>query len=475
MTIGQEQISEEDLAPIEVKATVADAGTWAKRISITVPVQEIDKSFDKAVGEIAGQVRLPGFRPGKVPRGYAEKLFKNDIAKQVTQKVLGRAIHTAVTNEKLAVVGSPELANREVTAERGKELSFDVEVEIKPTFEVCTYKGLGVEQEEIEVAAAEVDEQIQQAALRFAEESDAPEGSALAERDVACGVVRFLVEGQEVSKEEDGMLLLHQGHVIGAHAHLGLGFLEGAKVGEKRTVEETLNDTFPKEEFRGKKATIEFELKKIRRPKLPEPNDELAQKLGAKDLADLKQKLTDRLRAAQTEAVQSKLRKDLLDKLIAGSPFELPKRLLESFDQRMLMDQQMNLLRMGIPAEQLGEFDFKKHNEGQAERQIREYFILDAICAKENLDVADEDVDDEVVKLARQRGMRAAELFAQLEQEGAIDQIRQGLRAKKAVDFLIDNAEVKVVARKPAAKAADCGHDHGHSHGHSHGDAGHSH
>ncbi|MBI3828051.1 MAG: trigger factor [Planctomycetes bacterium] len=483
MTIGQEELQAEDLEPIEVKTSVSETGKWAKRLGITVSSAEIGKAFDSAVGEIASQIRLPGFRPGKVPRGYAEKLFKDDIAKQVTSKIVSRAIRSAVSGEKLEVVGSPSLVEEKVAAERGKDLVFQIDVEIKPTFELCNYKGLPVEQEEVEVFPEEIQEQIDQMSIRLAEEEDAPEGSALQDKDIGAGVLRFVVDGQEIHKEEEAMLLLHQGHVVGAHAHLSIGFLEGAKPGEKRTIEETLNDSFPVESARGKKATLEFELKKIRRPKLPAIDDEFAKKVGAKDLADLKEKITERLRTGLAESIEAKTRKDMIERIIAGSPFDVPPRLKETFDQRMLMDQQMQLLRMGIPMEQLKDFDFGKHNEGNAERQIREYFILDAICKKEKIEVGDEDVDDEVVKLARARNMRAAELLQQLEQEGALEQIRQGLMAKKAMEFLTEQAEIKVVPRKPPQKGESCGHDHGashghehdHSHGHAHGEGEHKH
>ena len=464
-TLSEDETGVANLEPIEVKSSVSDTGAGAKTLTLTVPAAEIDKAYDKLLNEYARQVRLPGFRPGKAPKGMIEKMLKDDLKNRVTQDVVARGIYSAVKNEKIDSVGSPELKTAEPIAERGKDLTIEVNLEVRPQFELCNYKGLPIEQEEVELFPDEVDEQLERMALRFAEEADAPEGAALQERDVAMGVLRFVVDGNEVRKEDDAALLLHEGHVIGAHAHLGLEYLKDAKVGEKRTAEETLDAGFPLEEMRGKKASIEFELKKIRRPKVPPFDDELAKKLGGESAEALRKRIEDRLKEHLAEETQAKTRQELLERVISGSPFEPPKRLVESFEKRMLLDQKMNLVRMGFQPEDVEQIDLSKQNEGGAEKRVREYFVLDAICRKENVAVGDEEVDEEVVKMARQRGVRAAELFKELEEQGSLDQVKMGLRTKKAFDFLVENAEIKIVARKkPEKKQQDCGHEHGHKH-----------
>ena len=188
---------------------------------------------------------------------------------------------------------------------------------------------------------------------------------------------------------------------------------------------------------------------------------ELAKKLGADSADALRKQIEDRLREHLAEETQGKVRQELLDRVISGSPFEPPKKLVESFDQRMAMDQKMQMARMGFKPEDLAGFDFSKHNEGGAEKRVREYFVLDALCRKENIEASDDEVDEEVVRMARQQGVRAAELFAHLEQEGGLEQVKLGLRTKKAFDFLVENAEIKVVPRKKQEKKGhDCGHKH---------------
>ena len=143
-------------APVAVETKVADTGTWAKSVEITIPVEEVDREYNSVLGELAGSVRLPGFRPGKVPRAVIEKRFGDDIKKQVTGNLLSRGVRSAIEKEKLSVIGEPHLDPSQYTAEHGKPLTFKLDVEIKPVFEVGAYKGLEIEQEEIELLPDEM-------------------------------------------------------------------------------------------------------------------------------------------------------------------------------------------------------------------------------------------------------------------------------------------------------------------------------
>lgn len=471
-------------APVAVETKVSDAGNWARTVQVTVPAADVDKEFSSVIGELAGQIRLPGFRPGKIPRNIIEKRYGDDIKKQVTANLLQRAVRSAIMQEKLDVVGEPILDPAKYNAEKGKAFTFDVAVEVRPTFDVANYKGLEIEQEEIELLPEEMDQAIDRIRDRFAEIVDAPADHAVVEQDVVSGPLRVLVDGNEVHKE-DAQLLVMNGHVLGAYAHLGAKYLEGAKVGDKRTVEEVLGGHFPVEAHRGKKATLEFEVKSVKSRKSPPVDDELAKKIGLKDVAELK----DKVRSSLLESVGSEIKKrtqyDLLDRVVAATPFELPKRLTEMMSNQTAQSSLQQLARMGMDAEALAN-EMKEITGDATQRaatEMRRYFVIDAICAKENLAVGEEDIDEEIVKQARSQNMRASEYYDRIVQDGSIQQIEADLKVRKALDFLVEQSNVKIVPRKPVDKNAghehaehapkadahDHGHEHGHSHGHEHG------
>lgn len=474
---------EQDDRPITVETKVTEAGTWAKTLGVKVPAEIVDKEFDKVCGELAGAIRLPGFRPGKVPRNVIEKKYGDDIKKQVTANILQRALRSAIVQEKLDVVGHPDMDPAKYIAEKGQAFAFDVAVEVKPTFTLGEYKGLSIEQEEVEVLPEETANATERILERFAERADAPADHGIVEHDVASGVLRVLVDGQEVHKEEDAQLLVMHGHVIGAYAHLGAKFLEGAKAGEKRTVEEVLSNHFPVEAQRGKKATIEFEIKSIKSRKLPEITDELAGKVGLKTGDELKDKIRSSLLESIGNQIRQKTQYDLLDKVVAASPFDLPQRLTAMMSDRTTENSIQQLAQMGVDFEQLGEEKGKVAEDAhkRAQTEMRRFFVVDAICAKEGIAVTDEDVDEEIVKLARGQNMRASELYDKLLEQDQLGELQADLKIRKVLDYLVEQANVKIVPRKPPEKEAghehadhapaahDHSHDHGHDHGHSHG------
>ena len=463
--------------PVEVSTSVKDAGPWAKSLGVTIPAEEVEKEFGAVAGELAGAIQLPGFRPGKVPRNVVEKRFGDDIKKQVTANLITRGLRCAVVKEKLDVIGEPHIPDAaKFKASRGEPLTFNVDVEVRPTFELGTYKGLAIEQEEIEVLPEEIEAALQRVRERYAVQSDAPADHAVVESDTAKGVLRFLVDGNEVHKQEDAELEVMQGHVLGAFAHLGSQFLVGAKAGDKRTVEETLAGNFPVEAQRGKKATIEFELKSISIRNLPPVDDELAEKVKMKNLDDLKEKVRSSLLDNIRDEIERRTRQTLLDKVLETTPFELPTRLLDHMATQSLAEQHQYLQQMGVTLDLVKDKagEFAEAAKKSAVAEMRKFFILDAICTKENIGVDDDDVDQELVRMARQRSMKASDLYDRLVESGQIKDVEHGIKTRKAVEFLVENADIKIVPRKPL-KVDEVKHDHAahapnqaQAHGHGH-------
>jgi len=472
MATTDEMMTDEELEPIAVKTVVSDAGTWAKKLAITVGSADVGKVYDGIVTELSRGLNVPGFRPGKVPKDYALKRFGDEIKKQAKAQIVARALRSSLETEKLDTVGTPDVEIEKVELQPGKDLSFDAIVEVRPTFELGTYKGVPIEQEETEIFPEEVDQEVEGIAFRLATEGDAPADATLQDKDKALGVLRYLIDGNEVKREDDAHLLLVRGHTVGVYAHVGIDFLKGAKVGEKRTLEEALSQGFPMPEHRGKKATLEFELKSIRRPVLPPLDDEFAKKVGAESVQSLKDKIGERIRENLAEESKKKVRQTLIDKLIDETKFELPERLRKRFSAQLAENSEQMMVQMGVSREQLGlnEQEFHERALKNAEKEIRQYFVLEELCRKENIDVGEDELDEELVRQARSRNVRAADLYDQMNsQDPGLRQFKADLRHRKALEFLVQQAEVKVVPRKKAEACEHDAHGHGHDHGHDHG------
>ena len=456
--------------PLEVNTTVKDTGTWAKTVDVIVPAAKVSEEFNFVAGEIAAMVALPGFRKGKIPRDIIEKRFGDEIKKQVTSNLLTRAMRSALTNERLDVVGEPLIESEHVQPVKGEPLAFDIKVEVKPTFELGQYKGLSIEQEEIEVLPGEIEQAIDGIRERYAEPKDAPADHAMGNRDVAAGPLRFLVDGVEVHTE-DARLLVVDGHVLGAYTHLGAKYLEGAKVGEKRTVEEVIGDQFPAEAQRGKKATIEFEIKSIQTYFLPAADDALAEKLGLKTFDELKTKVRESLLERLSSEISKRTRDALLEKAVLATKFELPARLIDTIAGHEIKRRLAEFKGTRVDPE------LSKRLEGAsreaAVNTMHTLFVADAISNKEGLSVTDEDVDQEIVKIARAEKMRASEVYDRMRDKDELRELEQSLKISKVVEFLVEQAEIKIVPRAAPSTPATAGHEH-HEHA-PHGEHGHEH
>ncbi|MGD0094597.1 MAG: trigger factor [Planctomycetota bacterium] len=441
----EEEEETEELKPIAVETKVSDTGGCAKALGVTVPAAAVNKEFDAVVGELAGSLRLPGFRPGKVPRQLIEKRFAEAIRDRVTTDIVKRAVSTALSKERLDVVGEPKLDVKNLPkVQRGQPFSFSLDLEVRPAFELSNYKGLVVEQEEVELLPEEVEEGILRLRERFSEFVDLPPEHPIGNRNLVKGTLRFTVEGKEVHQAEEQLFVM-DGLVLGAHAQLKEEFLQGAKVGEKRSTAATLDEGFPVAEYRGKNATIDLEIASIKQQTLLPAGDALAQKVGLKTLEELQARVRSELLEKLSDEVRSRTEHELLERIVSATPFELPKRLQDTLSHANKERSLEQLKEMGIDVASLGEHRamFESKAKDQAAAEIRRWFVMDAICAKEGITVSDEDIDQEIVRLARARNMRASDLYDKLRDTDQLERLEAQLKTQKLLEFLVQEAAVE--------------------------------
>jgi len=461
--------------PIEVETKVSDAGACAKKVEVTIAADKVTKEFDHVTGELASQIRLPGFRAGRVPREVVIKRHGADIFKQVTANLLQRGLQSAIVKEKMELVGEPSVDVAKYKAERGSNFVFEAEVEVKPVFEVGNYKNLDIEQEELDVLPEEFNQAVERIRGRFAEVVEADAGYALVNNDSADASVRYVVEGKEIHKSDDEKILVIDGAVLGLGVSAKADTLLGAKKGEKRTFEAALEADFAKEEFRGKTATVEVEIKAIKSRKMPELNDELAKKVGLTTADELKEKVRASLLETLSSELKSRTQYGLLDKVVEATKFDLPARLTQTMQYRTMQSSAQYLQQMGMDAKgfEAIEDQFTEDAKKKAETEMRRFFVVDAICAKESIAIGEDDIDAEIVKRARAQGMKASEMYDRMIQDGSLRELEVDLKIQRCLDYLVEQANVKVVPRKAPVAGEAAGHDHGiadvgHSHGHSH-------
>jgi trigger factor len=403
---------------------------WRRTLSITVPAAAVTAERSKLVDKYAKQARLPGFRPGKVPKAQVEKLFGGALNRDVLDKVMGDAYKEALRVRDLSPISEGEVS--EVKWEPEEDLVFSIAFDVEPTFEVTKISGFEVERPAMKVDAGEVDKVIerlreQNGAWITAEEGQAETG------DLVSVTVTRLQDGEASGEGQDYDLLLGEGDAIP-------GVEESIRTlapGEDGTFSVTFPDDFPNEERRGQEEQLHIVLRERKIRDLPELNDEFAKSVGEfEDLAALRARVEEDLQKEADQQAEASVRGQLLDLILEANPFEVPGSMVDRYLDSIIGGGGRNIdaEAMAKAKEQLG---------GEAERAVRRILVLEKLGDAHDLRATDDEVDDRVEEIASANNMDVSRVYGQLQKAGRIEQIEREITEGKIFDFLKEQSTIK--------------------------------
>ena len=417
-----------------------------RSMSLEIPLEEVREATEKAARNLARQVRLPGFRPGKVPADLVKKRFADDLKSEVLESLLRQSLREAFQEKGIVPVGEPKIDDLKYEADA--PLSFKVEVEHRPTVEPKDYRGLKVPTDPVipsdeEVAAAL--ERIREGRATF----EAVEGRPAMDGDFALVDIRGTFPGGDGKDFERPKVLVEIGGdetlpEMSAH-------LRNAEAG----VTVSFQKDFPAEgvdpDFAGKSVLYHVQLHALKKRVLPEWDDELARQVltpregeapeGA-GMEMLKAELTKSLLREKEQALKEKRRRAVLDALLALNPVDAPESMITAEIDSSLQQYARFLASQGMDLKE-AKMDWNKLREEarpMAVRRVKEYLLLDAIAEAEKLEVSDTELDADLKRRARSMGASFAELKGQLAKNDRLEGIREELRIDKAVELLLTEA-----------------------------------
>ncbi|MBE3069942.1 MAG: trigger factor [Planctomycetes bacterium] len=432
---------------------VEDVAACKKKLSITIPREEIEQKFNERYTELEREAQVPGFRPGRAPRRLVEKRFRDAVAEEVRAKLVSEGFEKAVKDQDLDVIGEPEIDPEKIELPDEGPMTFSIELEVRPKFELpADYTGIpleGVKQPEVtEAAVAQALEHLREQQGRL--EPLAADAEIQANDLVTCDLT---------IQAGDVMVVDHQNVrlPVAAIAIEGIrldnlpDLLKGAKVGDVREAKITIGGDAEREDVRGKEADLRLKIDSAARVILPD-DAALLKAADYEDMDSLKTALHRQqenqseaaFRRAQEEAVQNWL----LEKV----PFDLPEELAKRHANRLLQRQLVNLQYRGIPAQEIEKRidDIRGASTEQAARDLKLHFVLDAIAEKEKIEATDAEVDARVRFIAAQYGRREDRVREEMASEGTLESLRGQILEDKVLRMLLDKAARKA---EPAADA----------------------
>lgn len=444
--------------------------------TVTITAKDIDARVEKEVLAIAPQVRMPGFRPGKVPANLVKKMHGESLQRDALNNSIQESIQKLIADQKLRPAMQPAVELDE-GFEFGKDAEIKVALEVLPEIAAPSVDGLKLERLTVEVAESQVDE----AAGRIATQQGALEEHAddHAAQDGDTLTIDFLgkVDGEafEGGAAEDIKLTIGAGQFIpGFEEQLG-----GAKKGDEKVIEVTFPEDYGAAHLAGKLATFDIKVKSILNADKPKLDDDFAKSLGLEGLEQLKDLLKGQIEQEHNGLTRTHMKRKLLDQLAAAHDFDVPPSMVEAEFNQIWQQLQHEATHEEDPAAALAEMEAEKEDyRGIAVRRVRLGLLLSEIGQANGVTVSDQEMNRLIMQAAQQYGPQDRERFVQYVRQDpmAAAQLRAPLYEDKVVDFLFDKAEVtdRAVSReeleaaieaedgdlKPHVHGPGCGHDH---------------
>jgi trigger factor len=446
--------------------------------TVTISAGDIASRIEGEVQRMAPQVRMPGFRPGKVPANLVKKMHGPALHQEALNTSIKEAMDKLVADNRLRPAMQPEVSLGE-GYEEGKDAELSVSLEVLPQIDAPSLDGLKLEKLVVPVADSEVDEAISRIASQQKRFADAEEGKAAELGDQV--VVDFV--GKLDGVAFDGGTAENQAIELGA-GRLIPGFEEqivGAKAGEERQIVVTFPEDYPAENLKGKETTFDITVHAVKVAGETAIDDDFAKELGLESLEQLKGLLRGQLEQETAGLTRTQMKRALLDQLASSHDFDVPPSMVEAEFNQIWEQLKQEAAREEDPEAALAELEAEKDDyRGIAIRRVRLGLLLSEIGQQNGIEVSQQEMQMLVAQASQQYRPEDRQRFAEYirSEPLAAAQLRAPLYEDKVVDFLFDKAEVteREVSREELQEAIEaeeghvhgpgCNHDHDHGHDH---------
>ena len=415
------------------------------KLTIEVSADDLEKALQSAYMKQKNKIAMPGFRKGKVPRQMIEKMYGAEIFyDDAANELIPKAYADAYDECDLEIVSRPEI--NVVQIEKGKPFIFTADVATKPEVTLGEYKGLEVEKVSTRVTQKEIDAKVQEEAEKNAREITV-EDRPVQDGDQVILDFEGFVDGVafEGGKGENYPLTIGSGSFIP-------GF-EDQLIGAEAEKEVEVNVTFPEdyhaEDLKGKAAVFKCTVHEIKAKELPEIDDEFAAEVSEFDtLEEYKSDIKAKLKEQKAAEGKRKQEDAVVEQAIKNAEYEIPQPMIETETIQMADDFARRLQSQGLSMEQYFQFTgltaekMMEEFRPQAVKRIETRLVLEAIVKAENIEISDEKLDEELVKMAESYNMEAEKL-KEFMGENEKKQMKDDMAVQEAITFLVENAVEK--------------------------------
>lgn len=433
-----------------MQVEIEDAGKCKKVLKFEIPVEQVKEKIEDKYGKLLKETEMPGFRRGHVPRKLLERRLGKRVENEIKEEMMSAAMEEAIDKHKLTLLGELELPKaQDISLDASAPFKFQVTVIVRPEVSVTDYIGVEVEIEDAEVTDQELNNETERLRTETAELA-VVEGRPVALSDVLICAVTVTCEGSEIFRSENAYLPPASKGLFGIETPELSSKLEGRSRGDSVEVSFVLpkvSSLKVRENLIGKSATAVIRINEIKELKKPEATDEWAKSIGFENLQQLKLKLRERVHETKEAAWKFIAERIIMAKIMQKTQFDVPSELIAKRAEQMAAYRAFRLADAGVEQAKIDADikQYREYTEKEIESIFREDLIVQKIAQSENIFVTEEEVDAEVARIAREKGINEAELLDKLEAENMLPQVREDMLGKKVKTFLREKANVKVL------------------------------
>jgi trigger factor len=413
------------------------------RVEAEVPSDVVDQRLDQVARELGRDMKMPGFRKGKVPAQVVmQRLGRETVLDEAIRSTLGRWYLQAVDAAKIHPVGDPDLSLGDLPG-AGDPFTFSFEIGVRPTATLGTYKGLEVGRREPEADEEAVTGQLDELRTRMAKLETVEEPAAEGDFVVMDYVGSIDGEEFEGGAGTDQLIELGSGRLIPGFEEQ----LTGATAGEDRTLNVSFPDDYQAEHLAGQDAQFAVTVKEIRRRILPELDDDFASDAAGFDTLDeLREDISTRLKEMDEQRADGEYREAVLDAVVEQATVTVPPALIEARGRELLDRMLHQLEHQGINRDMYfqisgrTEEDLLAESAEDAERTLKREAVLAAIIDAEGIEPSDGDVLDALQASAASENTTPEKLRDRLEKAGRLDDLLDDLAQRAALDLIVEHA-----------------------------------
>ena len=412
-----------------------------KALTFEVEPERIQQEIDTRARELARKVKLPGFRPGKVPVEVVKKRFHGEILGEVAEAIVNKVVFDELDGRGLKPLAPPKV--EEVKLEEGQPMTFKAVFETLPLIELPDWKGLRVTAKGPKVGEEDVDKEIDRLREEAARYDPVDEARPTRASDyVLLDLAWKPLDGGKGGRDENALIEVGNS---GNHADMNAG-LQGLSLGETKEIDVAWGeDAAPA--IAGKTVRYTVTLKGVKKKVVPAADDEFAKDLGEFDsLAALRERIRRQLEIADERRSDREVKGALVEALVAKADFEVPEALVERHMTARTENLARGLAYQGIDPRKLS-VNWREYRESTREDSVKAAkadVLLDEIARREGVEAMESEVEAEVARLAERAGKSKEALRAQLAKEGDLGALAARIREEKTLDLLKSNASIEL-------------------------------